>query len=303
VSIIRTKRRENFTVIPNEIINDSDLNGDLLGLLVYLLSKPADWKVSIESLSRQKRFGSHGKLTNNLKAIRALGYATLQRRNDGTTTWTIFDEKQSEAQADSHIPKTGIRPDSQKRNMGTSENRNVLQRTEISYKELSEEQKTPPLRKKPRAGFEPEPVCGGGSGVFQKKEGQEKERPLAFPEKLNAREKTEALKLLTQIDDQPAQEILDVLAAAIQAGEVRKSPLAVLRGLVSRSRDGTFDPTPGLHLATARERQRQFEAQTQQQVKAAQAELLKVQPPPPGMSGIEQLSATKRRLRGGYSNP
>jgi DNA-binding Lrp family transcriptional regulator len=148
-----------------------------------------------------------------------------------------------------------------------------------------------------------ESVCGGRGGIRKEEQEERKERALIFPEKLNAREKTEALKLLSQIDDPPAQEILDVLAAAIQAGEVRKSPLAVLRGLVSRSRDGTFDPTPGLHLATARERQRQFEAQTQQQVKAAQAELLKVQPPPPGMSGIEQLSATKRRLRGGYSNP
>lgn len=158
----------------------------------------------------------------------------------------------------------------------------------------------PPLpQPQASASAETENVCGG-RGVFQKEE-QEKERPLAFPEKLNAREKTEALKLLGQIDDQPAQEILDVLAAAIQAGEVRKSPLAVLRGLVSRFKDGTFDPTPGLHLATARERQRYFEAQTQQQVKAAQVELLKAQPAPPSsLSGIDQLRAARRGLKGGY---
>jgi hypothetical protein len=155
----------------------------------------------------------------------------------------------------------------------------------------------PPL---PQPQANAETVCGGRGGIRKEEEGG-KERALIFPEKLNVREKAEALKLLGQVEDPPAQEILDVLTAAIQAGEVRKSPLAVLRGLVSRFKDGSFDPTPGLHLATARERQRHFEAQTQQQVRTAQAELLKAQPPPlPNLSGIEQLRATRRSLKGGY---
>ncbi len=52
-----------------------------------------------------------------------------------------------------------------------------------------------------------------------------------------------------------AQAVLDVLAAAIQAGEIRKSRLAVLNGLIRRYEAGTFDPAPGLHLAEQRTKQ------------------------------------------------
>ena len=43
MSVIRTKRIQDFTVLPNALINDASLDGDALGLLVFLLSKPADW--------------------------------------------------------------------------------------------------------------------------------------------------------------------------------------------------------------------------------------------------------------------
>jgi hypothetical protein len=57
-----------------------------------------------------------------------------------------------------------------------------------------------------------------------------------------------------------AQAVLDVLAAAIRAGEIRKSRLAVLTGLVRRYEAGTFDPAPGLHLAERRRRTAALEA-------------------------------------------
>ena len=40
--IIRGNIRENFSVLPNDLMNDERLSADALGVLVYLLSKPTD---------------------------------------------------------------------------------------------------------------------------------------------------------------------------------------------------------------------------------------------------------------------
>lgn len=95
MSIVRVRRQSSFTVIPNEIINDDTLDGATLGLLVYLLSKPPTWDISVRAISDLKRFGSHDKVMRSLKLLRQLGYAKLQKLRDGTTDWTITDAKGS----------------------------------------------------------------------------------------------------------------------------------------------------------------------------------------------------------------
>jgi hypothetical protein len=165
MSIVRVRRQSSFTVIPNEIINDDALDGATLGLLVYLLSKPKDWCISIKSIAGLKRFGSHGKVVEGLKLLRALGYAQLQKFRDGSTDWIITDEKgrfdpDSENRNKAHQPDSENRnkanqgndtpgtpdlmPDSENRNkagtpdlMPDSENRNALKRTDKKNKELS----------------------------------------------------------------------------------------------------------------------------------------------------------------------
>jgi hypothetical protein len=52
--IIRRKHTVNFAVIPNATSHDDCLSAEALGILVYLLSKPSDWVVSIVEL--RKRF-------------------------------------------------------------------------------------------------------------------------------------------------------------------------------------------------------------------------------------------------------
>ena len=140
MSIIRTKRSVNFTLIPNEIVNDANLRGDVLGLLVYLLSKPPDWRITIESLSALKRFGSKNTVNAALKALRSTGYADLKKRKDGTTAWTIYDTKH---QPESHIPKSGICPDPKKPDPKKPDPKiwDALQNKDF-YKELIEEQRT-----------------------------------------------------------------------------------------------------------------------------------------------------------------
>jgi len=74
---------------------------------------------------------------------------------------------------------------------------------------------------------------------------------LVFPKEFDDTQRQKAAALLAGTGEH-AQAILDVLQAAIRAGEIRKSSLAVLSGLVRRWRVGTFDPIPGQHIAENR---------------------------------------------------
>ncbi len=103
----------------------------------------------------------------------------------------------------------------------------------------------------------------GGSGVS-----------VEFPKVMQGRELQEARRLLAGIDLQSAQAMVDVLAVTIEAGEIRKSRLAVLSGLVRRFREGRFDPTPGLHLTEQRQRHAQRQQAEQQRARAYQQALL-----------------------------
>ncbi len=53
--IIRRRRTRNFTVLENEVVEDSRLSLDEIGLLVWFRSRPDNWEVS--RLAVQKRFG------------------------------------------------------------------------------------------------------------------------------------------------------------------------------------------------------------------------------------------------------
>lgn len=148
MSIVRTERKGDFTVIPNELINDADLDGDALGLLVFLLSKPADWWVKVEALSGIKRFGAHGKVVKTLQTLRTLGYATLTRMSSGHTEWVITDYRQ-QSQQNHHIPKSGMgecEPHSENPNVAFPNVafRHVLQKKDLD-KELNQTKDYPPL--------------------------------------------------------------------------------------------------------------------------------------------------------------
>lgn len=92
--IIRSKRTQNFTVIPNLILNDLSLDWKELGLFVYLLSKPDEWEVSIAHLVKQRKAGEDA-IRNMLKSLRAAGYVVMQRKGDGSVDWHIFDTPQN----------------------------------------------------------------------------------------------------------------------------------------------------------------------------------------------------------------
>ena len=88
--IIRSNIRQNFTVIPNEMANDDRLGADTLGLLVYLLTKPNDWKVRVNELRKRFDMGKD-KTYRILGNLEQLGYVTRESvRTEGKFAETRY---------------------------------------------------------------------------------------------------------------------------------------------------------------------------------------------------------------------
>jgi hypothetical protein len=71
---------------------------------------------------------------------------------------------------------------------------------------------------------------------------------------LSAAEREEAGKKLAGLPADLAQQLLDELAARIRANVIQTTPLAYLRGLITRARAGAFTPEGALQIAAHRQR-------------------------------------------------
>ena len=82
--IFNHRHYRDFTIIPNEILQATDIPVYTLGILCHLLSLPDSWVINIGALAR--RFGdSETKISRALKDLIALGYCkrTPKRGLDG----------------------------------------------------------------------------------------------------------------------------------------------------------------------------------------------------------------------------
>lgn len=89
MAIVRSKPVNSFTVLNNAMLNDARLSFDDLGLLVYLLSKPAHWKISVAALQAERKHGRdwiYKRLSNLVEA----GYMVrLRSRGENGTLGEI----------------------------------------------------------------------------------------------------------------------------------------------------------------------------------------------------------------------
>lgn len=83
---------------------------------------------------------------------------------------------------------------------------------------------------------------------------------LVFPKGLSEAERSSARRQLAGFPEALAQQLLDELAGRMAAGAIQVAPLAYLRGLVRRARQGRFTPELALRVSDQRRRRRQAEA-------------------------------------------
>lgn len=75
-----------------------------------------------------------------------------------------------------------------------------------------------------------------------------------YPKQLSIKEREIAKTQLDSIDAALAQNILDELAARLNANKVTGAPLSYLRSLITRAKTGQFMPEAGVRVASARDR-------------------------------------------------
>lgn len=123
--ITRSKRRDHFTVVNNSALEDSGLSFRAKGVLVYLLSKPDDWKVSERQLARVGHEGVTA-IRAALKELEMAGYIERRRMRGegGKFEWesVVFETPRAKTteQPCSENRSTGTEPCSENLSMDTS---------------------------------------------------------------------------------------------------------------------------------------------------------------------------------------
>ena len=136
----REKRKVGFTVIINTVINDHDIK-DSLGLLVYILSKPDNWKVRTTEI--EKRFGMATKKRRRLfNELAAAGYAQYIQGGKGSGShWLFSGEKKRERQKGTIAPQKARVPKGRSRQKGTVPKGHPLVNTDSLTNTIREEVK------------------------------------------------------------------------------------------------------------------------------------------------------------------
>lgn len=89
--ILRTPKSKRYTAVSNKLAQDSSLPFEARGLMLYLLSKPADWSVMVEDLIKASPAGKD-KVYRILADLERAGYIRRQqvRSKDGTLAGTVY---------------------------------------------------------------------------------------------------------------------------------------------------------------------------------------------------------------------
>ncbi len=75
--ILRIKKDNRFTILPNETLQDSRLSFSARGILAYVFSRPDDWTINVNDIINNSDMQKAGVRTK-LKELRTLGYATIE---------------------------------------------------------------------------------------------------------------------------------------------------------------------------------------------------------------------------------
>lgn len=153
---IRVERKNRFTLLPNQLLQDPNISLKAKGLMAYMLSVPEDWDYSISGLAAKCREGKTA-VRAAITELMEAGYITrtLARTEDGRLDgyeYTVYEEPQPS----SGNPTTGF-PTPENR---TEQNNNItktnLTNTPYSPPEGEAAEETAP-EEAPESPSEPKP--------------------------------------------------------------------------------------------------------------------------------------------------
>jgi hypothetical protein len=107
MTTIRVAKRDRFTIVDRRAITDDRLSFRALGLLVWLLDKPDDWRVDAERMCNERREGRDAIRTACRELIDA-GYMVKTKSQDKRGRWsTTITVHESPARTDDGFPVVG----------------------------------------------------------------------------------------------------------------------------------------------------------------------------------------------------
>jgi hypothetical protein len=140
-NIIRQKRKANYTVIPNEMLNNTELSFKAKAILCYLLSKPDKWSVYLSQLAKASTDG-YESVVSGMNELIAKRYVFRQPNsgvNPGGWEYFVYDEPQVED--DSRLSEKPTRDFTDSEKPVTNKERLDKVSNEIKEKEKSEKRK------------------------------------------------------------------------------------------------------------------------------------------------------------------
>lgn len=275
--IIRRTVRRDFTTLPNELIRDNRLSWAALGLLVYVLSLPNDFRLRLSHLAKQKTSGRDA-TRSAAKVLECAGYLKIrqQRGYHGRftqTTWEVTDTP--DAVVDVGIsPRSGfpntVDPTTDKPHPGnptlpntyTQQELNVTKTTTTKAAEI--ERTT--IKKRLDIDFSISPRLGAAD--------------------LKSIDSVIQTKLATA-PKSDVQLMLDELSSAIEGGAIQTTPGQYFAGIAGQYANGKFTPIGAHRVAQRRERERNEAASTEQPARAS---------PTPTHIAKRQLALLKQQL-------
>lgn len=105
--IRRGKHESRYSIIPNDTSDDMSLTYEALGLLVYLIAKPQDWRVRIPDLTKRKGTG-RDRCYKLLAELEAAGYIVRERIRRkgkmGEIEYVVYDTPRTGVSATPDLP-------------------------------------------------------------------------------------------------------------------------------------------------------------------------------------------------------
>jgi hypothetical protein len=243
-NIIRIEKREKFTVISRNLLEDKRLMWSTRGILAYLLSKPDNWILQISDL---KKNGDLGRDAIYCRVNQAIEYGYISRinlRNEKGRMYGVeyivrekplkpLPENQQTVLPLPDMPDTA-NPDNNKYSLKTN-------------------------TKKPTTTTTTRQNVGCSSLIFHRK--------------LTEIQRVEISGIIQNLNSVLAQNVLDELSGFIDKNLIQKDAVSLAEGLARKAKAGEFKLRLGLTYQESRAKNKSIK----KQVKASAAALSKVE--------------------------
>lgn len=92
MAILRNKQAGKFTQVPNKLILDSeDMNDKVFRIIIYLMSRPDNWKVNNSDIMRRHKIKTRGTMGKYWKEMIVTGWVSRTQAPKRAGTFTGYD--------------------------------------------------------------------------------------------------------------------------------------------------------------------------------------------------------------------